>query len=453
MIRPDPIAGRSENAPRVSFYTLGCKLNYAETSTMARDFEAHDFEVTPFGSAADVTVINTCTVTEEAERKCRQVIRRARRANPEAFIVVTGCYAQLRPEAIAAIPGVDAVLGAQEKFRLFDVLGDFSRGEQTQVAVSCIDEAAAFGPAYSSGERTRAFLKVQDGCDYTCAFCTIPLARGRSRSHPLEPTLAQAREIAERGYREIVLSGVNIGLYGQEHGLTLLDLLRGLERIDGIERYRISSIEPNLLTDEIIDFVAASDTFQPHFHVPLQSGDDYVLGKMRRRYRRARYADRVARIRERMPHACIGVDVIVGFPAETEERFENTYRFLNDLPVSYLHVFTYSERPNTVAVERLDALGGTPVPKPERARRNRMLRILSEKKRLAFYREHLGTVRPVLWEGDAKDGWMHGFTDNYVRVRRPFDPAFDGRLTDARLTALAPDGSVEAEDAAFVSLL
>ncbi|QXD14986.1 tRNA (N(6)-L-threonylcarbamoyladenosine(37)-C(2))-methylthiotransferase MtaB [Rhodocaloribacter litoris] len=443
---------------KVSFYTLGCKLNYAETSTLARTFEAHDFEVTPFGSPADVTVINTCTVTEEAERKCRQVIRRARRASPGAFIIVTGCYAQLRPGEIAALPGVDAVLGAREKFRIFDILDDFSKREQTQVAVSCIDDVTDFGPAYSSGERTRAFLKVQDGCDYSCSFCTIPLARGRSRSHPLEPTIAQAREIAARGYKEIVLSGVNIGLYGQEHGLTLLDLLRALDAVEGIERYRISSIEPNLLSDEIIDFVAASEKFQPHFHIPLQSGDDFVLGKMRRRYRRALYAERVARIRDRMPHACIGVDVIVGFPAETAERFENTWHFLDALPVSYLHVFTYSERPHTAAVDHPDRAGGTPVPKPERARRNRRLRLLSEKKRQAFYREHIGTVRPVLWEGDNRDGWMHGFTDNYIRVRRPYDPAFEGRIEPVRLGAPAPDGTLEAEtagvdgEAAFVPL-
>lgn len=438
---------------KVSFYTLGCKLNYAETSTLARDFEARDFEVVPFGEAADVTVINTCTVTEEAERKCRQVIRRARRANPKAFILVTGCYAQLRPDEIAALPGVDAVLGAREKFHLFDVLGDFSKREQTQVAVSCIDEVEAFGPAYAAGERTRAFLKVQDGCDYTCAFCTIPQARGRSRSNPLEATVAQARAIAEKGFREIVLSGVNIGLYGQEHGHTLPDLLRALDRVEGIARYRISSIEPNLLTDEIIDFVAASERFQPHFHIPLQSGDDYVLGKMRRRYRRHVYAGRVARIKERLPHACIGVDVIVGFPAESAERFENTCRFLQDLPVSYLHVFTYSERPHTVAVDQPERVGGAPVPKAERARRNRVLRLLSDRKRAAFYKDHAGTTRPVLWEGDEKDGVMYGFTDNYIRVRRPYDPERVGRLEDVRLGPPAPDGALEAEDAAFVSLL
>lgn len=435
--------------PRVSFYTLGCKLNYAETSTLARDFETEGYQVVPFEEAADVTVINTCTVTSEADRKCRQTIRRALRANPEAFVVVTGCYAQLQPEEIAAIEGVDAVLGAQEKFRLFRLIEAFDKRERTQVAVSCIDEVTAFGPAYSSGERTRAFLKVQDGCDYTCAFCTIPRARGRSRSQGLEATLAQAHEVARQGYREVVLTGVNIGLYGQDHGTSFYELVRALDRVEGIERFRISSIEPNLLTDEIIDFVAGSERFQPHFHIPLQSGDDDVLGKMRRRYRRAVYAGRVRRIRERMPEASIGVDVIVGFPAETEARFENTCRFLTELPVSYLHVFTYSERADTAAVEHPDRMGGARVPKGERARRSRMLRILSEKKQHAFYAAHRGELRPVLWEGEEKEGAMYGFTDNYIKVQRPFDPACEGTVEPVRLGPFAPDGTLLAEDAAL----
>ena len=437
---------------RVSFYTLGCKLNYAETNTLARDFASRRFEVVPFGTPADVTVVNTCSVTAEADRKCRQVVRRARWASPDAFIVVTGCYAQLQPEAIARIPGVDAVLGAREKFRLFEVLEDFNRPDQTQVAVSCIDDVTTFGPAYSTGERTRAFLKVQDGCDYRCSFCTIPAARGRSRSHPLAPLLAQAREIAARGYKEVVLSGVNIGLYGQEHGLTLLDLLRALDEVEGLERYRISSIEPNLLTDAIIDFVAASRAFQPHFHLPLQSGDDGVLRKMRRRYRRDHYTDRVNRIKERMPDACIGVDVIVGFPAETPERFENTCRYLEALPVSYLHVFTYSERPGTAAVDHLERMGMAPVPGPERARRNRVLRLLSEKKRRTFYSAHLGRIRPVLWEDEEKDGLMYGFTDNYIKMHQPFDKAEAGMIRPVRLEAVGTDGTVSAADPAPISL-
>ncbi len=444
--------------PRVAFYTLGCKLNFAETSSLQRAFEERAYEVTPFGEAADVAVINTCTVTAEADRKCRQVIRRALRANPETCVVVTGCYAQLQPETIAAIEGVDVVLGAHEKFQLFQLVEAFEKREETQVSVSCIDDVTTFGPAFSSNERTRAFLKVQDGCDYTCAFCTIPLARGRSRSAPLGQILDQAREIAAGGFKEIVLSGVNIGLYGQGSldqapDASLLDLLRALETVDGIERYRISSIEPNLLTDAIIDFVAESAKFQPHFHIPLQSGDDDVLGTMRRRYRRALYADRVARILRLMPDACIGADVIVGFPAETEARFENTVQFLNDLPVAYLHAFTYSERPNTVAVDHLDKMDGATVPKAERSRRNRMLRILSQKKQHAFYNRHLGSTRPVLWESTEKNGLMHGFTDNYVKVQRPHDEARTGTIETVRLGAFAEDGSVTAEDAAFMSLL
>lgn len=435
--------------PRVSFCTLGCKLNFAETSTLERDFLAHHYEVVPFGEPSDVTVINTCTVTAEAERQCRQIIRRAIRQNPKAFIIVTGCYAQLRPEAIARIEGVDVVLGAREKFHLFELIESFQKKEQTQVAVSCIDELQEFGPAFSSTERTRAFLKIQDGCDYVCSFCTIPQARGRSRSQPIEATVAQAHQLAELGFKEIVLTGVNIGLYGQEFGKTLLDLLRALDRVDGIERYRISSIEPNLLTDELIAFVAESRAFMPHFHLPLQSGDNFVLGKMRRRYRRELYAERVARIQELLPEAAIGVDVIVGFPAETPERFENTYRFLNELACAYLHVFTYSERPGTAAVEQLDRVGGQPIPKPERSRRNRMLQALSHKKRHAFYQAHQGQVRPVLWESAEKHGLMYGYTDNYIRVHRRFDPEHVGQIEPVRLGNFAPDGTLIAEEVTF----
>lgn len=435
--------------PRVSFCTLGCKLNFAETSTLERDFLAHHYEVVPFGEPSDVTVINTCTVTAEAERQCRQIIRRAIRQNPKAFIIVTGCYAQLRPEAIARIEGVDVVLGAREKFHLFELIESFQKKEQTQVAVSCIDELQEFGPAFSSTERTRAFLKIQDGCDYVCSFCTIPQARGRSRSQPIEATVAQAHQLAELGFKEIVLTGVNIGLYGQEFGKTLLDLLRALDRVDGIERYRISSIEPNLLTDELIAFVAESRAFMPHFHLPLQSGDNFVLGKMRRRYRRELYAKRVARIQELLPESAIGVDVIVGFPAETPERFENTYRFLNELACAYLHVFTYSERPGTAAVEQLDRVGGQPIPKPERSRRNRMLQALSHKKRHAFYQAHQGQVRPVLWESAEKHGLMYGYTDNYIRVHRRFDPEHVGQIEPVRLGNFAPDGTLIAEEVTF----
>lgn len=440
--------------PRVSFYTLGCKLNVAETNTLQGDFERRDYEAVPFGEEADVTVVNTCTVTAEAERQCRQIIRRALRANPKTFVVVTGCYAQLRPEEIAAIDGVDAVLGAGEKFRLFDVVEAFSKREETQIAVSCIDDATHFGPAYSAGARTRAFLKVQDGCDYSCSFCTIPMARGRSRSQSVEATVAQAHDIAGAGFREIVLSGVNIGLYGQDldGDTALLDLFRALDAVDGIERFRISSIEPNLLTDAIIDFVAGSRAFVPHFHIPLQSGDDAVLGAMRRRYRRRVYAERVEHLLRRMPDAGIGADVIVGFPAETPERFANTRAFLRDLPVSYLHVFTYSERPGTIAVERLKKQGMA-IPKAERSRRNRVLRVLSEKKQHAFYAAHRDRVRPVLWEEAGRGGLMHGYTDNYIRVQRPHDPALAGTVEQVRLGEIGGDGTVVAENATFISLL
>ncbi len=437
---------------RVSFYTLGCKLNYAETRSIQRDFEARDFDVVPFGTPADVTVINTCTVTNTAEAKARKMIRRALRDRPDTFVVVTGCYAQLRPDELAAIDGVDVVLGAQEKFQLFDLIDTFSKQEQTQVSVSCIDNADTFGPAFSSGERTRAFLKVQDGCDYSCSFCTIPNARGPSRSQSIDVTVAQARHLVAEGYTEIVLTGVNIGLFGQERGSSFLDLVRALDRVDGVERYRISSIEPNLLTKQIITFVAESGAFQPHFHIPLQSGDGHVLGAMRRRYQRDVYADRVATIRKLMPDAGIGCDVIVGFPAEDEAWFENSYRFINELPVTYLHVFTYSERPVTAAVEQPERVGGSAPPKPERSRRNKMLRMLSKKKEHAFAAQHEGAVRGVLWETPQDNDFMYGYTDNYIRVRRNADPEREGVIEPVRLGALNDDGTVQAEDATFIPI-
>ena len=407
----------------------------------------------PVGQSADVTVINTCSVTDEAERKCRQIIRRALRGNPDTFVIVTGCYAQLRSEDIAAIPGVDWVLGTHEKFHLFDYIESFTKGENTQVEVSCIDNIDSFGPAYAASERTRAFLKIQDGCDYTCSFCTIPAARGKSRSSSIDAVVIQAEEIASAGFREIVLSGVNIGLFGQDTGESLARLFRQLDRVSGIERYRISSIEPNLLTNELIEFVASSKRFMPHFHVPLQSGDDFVLGKMRRRYVRAQYRDRIERIRESMPHAGIGVDVIVGFPAETEIRFQNTFEFLSELPVSYLHVFTYSERPGTVALDQLPLIGGRSVPKHDRSRRNRRLRVLSREKRHTFYSEFLGSVRSVLWESGERDGRICGFTDNYIRVERDIDHGLIGSIEDTRLTEIADTGNVLTDSPEFVSII
>jgi threonylcarbamoyladenosine tRNA methylthiotransferase MtaB len=430
----------------VAFHTLGCKLNFAETGTMAEQFRQRDFHAVPFGEAADVVVLNTCTVTDEADRKCRQAIRKALRANPEAFVIVTGCFAQLRPEEVAGIDGVDLVLGANEKFNLFAYLDVLDKQEQTQIEVSCIDDVTAFGAAYSASERTRAFLKVQDGCDYTCSFCTIPQARGRSRSETIPGVVRQAEAIAEAGYKEIVLSGVNIGLFGQERGEELLDLLRELDRVEGIYRFRISSCEPNLLTDDIVDFVASSRAFMPHFHLPLQSGDDFVLGKMRRRYQRSLYQDRVERIHRLMPDAAVGVDVIVGFPAETPERFDNTFAFLADLPISYLHVFTYSERPDTVAVDQLKKMGGGVVPKQERSQRNRRLRLLSEKKRAGFYARFLGSERPVLWEDMDRDGWMSGFTDNHIRVEAPYDGERVGRIESVSLDILSATGNVRSAE-------
>lgn len=437
---------------RVAFYTLGCKLNFAETGTIRDSFVEKSYDVVPFGEPADVAVINTCTVTEEADRKCRQIIRRALRANENAFIIVTGCYAQLQPKEIAKIEGVDAVLGANEKFQLFNLLNNFEKREQTQIDVSCIDDVNTFGPAYSASERSRAFLKVQDGCDYSCSFCTIPLARGKSRSQSITETVRQARDIANRGYKEIVISGVNIGLFGQDTDESLLELLHQLDQVEGIERYRISSIEPNLLTNEIIDFVADSRAFQPHFHIPMQSGDDFVLGKMRRRYKRDTYKNRVAYIKEKMPHAAIGVDIIVGFPAETDDRFENTFDFISELPISYLHVFTYSERPNTVAVEQVETESWSPVPKQERSKRNRRLRLLSEKKRAAFYAAHLRQTRPVLWEADKKGEKMFGYTDNYIRVEHPYEESRPHTISDAFLESMSETGTVLTGDEAFISL-
>ena len=424
---------------RVSLHTLGCKLNFADTGTIGRAFTERGFRTVPFGESSDVAVINTCTVTEEAERKCRQAIRRALRANPGTYVIVTGCYAQLRPEEIAEIEGVDLVLGTAEKQDVFAYAEAFAKNERTQIHVSCIDDAVDFGPSHAAGERTRAFLKVQDGCDYSCSFCTIPAARGKSRSHSIAGTVREAEAIGKAGFSEVVVSGINLGLFGQDTGETLLDLLRRLDAVESIRRFRISSIEPNLLSDEVIDFVAGSRAFQPHFHVPLQSGDDEVLGTMRRRYQRNVYADRVARIRQQMPHACIGVDVIVGFPTETDARFRNTVGFLEDLEVSYLHVFTYSERPDTTAVAHF---GSNVIDRAVRSERNRTLRLVSAAKRNAFYRSHVGSVRPVLWE--APDGEViQGFTDNYIRVRRPSQPHLVGTIERVQLVDVAADGRVE----------
>lgn len=430
-------------AKKVAYYTLGCKLNYSETSTIARDLEKEGFEKVPFGQPADLFVINTCSVTDNADKKCRQVVRQAQRANPEGFVAVVGCYAQLQPEEIAAIPGVDLVLGASEKFRLSDYLDNLEKNDFGQVHSCEIGQADFYVGSYAIGDRTRAFLKVQDGCDYKCTYCTIPLARGISRSDTLENVLANAREIAGQGIREIVLTGVNIGDYGKgefgnkKHEHTFLELVQALDAVPGIARFRISSIEPNLLRNETIDFVAASKRFVPHFHIPLQSGSNEMLNRMRRRYLRELYVERVSRIKQTMPQACIGVDVIVGFPGETEAHFMETYEFLHGLEVSYLHVFTYSERPDTPAAE----MEGV-VPQKERSRRSKMLRSLSDKKRRAFYRSQLGRACTVLFEGENKKGYIHGFTENYVKVKAPWDPALAGTVHRVRLTGIDSDGLV-----------
>ncbi|MGA9212420.1 tRNA (N(6)-L-threonylcarbamoyladenosine(37)-C(2))-methylthiotransferase MtaB [Kaistella sp.] len=427
-----------------AFHTLGCKLNFAETSTIARQLTGAGYQKVSFDEPAHVYIINTCSVTENADRECKFHVKRAMKANPDGLVVILGCYAQLKPEEISAIEGVDLVLGAKEKFNILSYLDDLQKSENHGIIHSCeIDEADFFIGSYSIGDRTRAFLKVQDGCDYKCTYCTIPLARGISRSDTIDSVVKNATEIAQKGIREIVLTGVNIGDYGKgefgnkKHEHTFLDLISELDQIEGIERIRISSIEPNLLKDESIELVARSKRFVPHFHIPLQSGSDDLLKKMKRRYMSGLYSDRVAKIREVMPDSCIGVDVIVGFPGETEEKFLETYNFLNELPISYLHVFTYSERENTEAAE-MDGI----IPIPERKRRNKMLRILSEKKKMAFYQTQLGKTLPILWEHENKNGMMYGFTENYVRVQKPFDENSVNQIENLKLTKIESDGTV-----------
>lgn len=426
---------------KVAFYTLGCKLNYSETSTIGRQFTEAGFDVVPFTDTADVYVINTCSVTDHADKKCRKVVKEALKHSPKAYVAIVGCYAQLKPQEISEIPGVDAVFGAAEKFTLVEHIADLTKNEKAQVFNSPIEATQDFIGSYSYGDRTRTFLKVQDGCDYSCTFCTIPLARGASRSNTIAEVVAQANEIAASGVKEIVLTGVNLGDFGIRNGQRedrFLDLIIALDEVEGIDRIRISSIEPNLLSAEIIEFVAQSKRFVPHFHIPLQSGNNKILGLMRRRYRRELYAERVAAIKAIMPNCCIGVDVIVGFPGEEREDFIDTYNFLNELPISYLHVFTYSERENTPAIDLPNAVPGS-----QRADRNKMLHILSEKKRRAFYESQLGHKAEVLFEGDQKEGYMHGFTRNYVKVKTPYDPLLVNELKQVELKALAADGDVE----------
>jgi threonylcarbamoyladenosine tRNA methylthiotransferase MtaB len=401
----------STQAKRVAFHTLGCKLNFSETATISRDFLRHGFEKVNYQDKADIYVLNTCSVTENADKEARKLIRQAKQRNPNSSVAVIGCYAQLKPNDIAAIDGVDIVLGAEEKFNLLNHLDSINLNGSTKVIQSEIDHVHKFTPSYSSSERTRSFLKIQDGCDYTCSFCTIPLARGQSRSDTISNTLKVAKEVAETDTREIVLTGINIGDYGKGSSETFFDLIQQLDLLDGIDRIRISSIEPNLLTNEIIEFCASSKKFMPHFHVPLQSGSDKILGAMRRRYKRDLYVNRVTRIKQTIADACIGVDVIVGFPGETEKDFLDTYNFLNELDISYLHVFTYSERPNTDAIEMSEI-----VSKEIRRERSKMLHILSDKKRRFFHDQFISKYRPVLFES-MKNGKLSGHTDNYIQVQ------------------------------------
>lgn len=419
----------------VAFHTLGCKLNFAETSTIARQLKAEGYTKVDFKDAADVYVINTCSVTENADKECKLIVNRALAKNANAFVAIIGCYAQLKPEQIANIKGVDVVLGATEKFNISKYITE--KKNKTEIFSCEIADATQFISSYSAGDRTRVFLKVQDGCDYNCSFCTIPLARGKSRSDSVENVITRANEIVSHGTKEIVLTGVNLGDFGNDDGENFYHLAKELDKIEGLERIRISSIEPNLLTNEIIEWVSASKKFVPHFHIPLQSGSNKILKLMRRRYLRELYAQRVEKIKSLMPHCCIGVDVITGFPGETEEDFLDTYYFLNELDISYLHVFTYSERDNTHAL-LLDGV----VDKAERKRRTNMLRILSEKKLHAFYDEHIGKTLPVLFESDNKNGFMHGFTNNYLKVKTPFDVALINQIVFCKTESVDADGEV-----------
>jgi threonylcarbamoyladenosine tRNA methylthiotransferase MtaB len=428
---------------KVAFYTLGCKLNFSETSTIARNFQNEGFDRVEFNEVADIYVINTCSVTDNADKRFKTIVKNALKQNEKAFLIAIGCYAQLKPEELAAVDGVDLVLGATEKFKVTDYINDLSKNDMGEVHSCEIEEADFYVGSYSIGDRTRAFLKVQDGCDYKCTYCTIPLARGISRSDTLENVLKNAKEISQKGIKEIVLTGVNIGDYGKgefgnkKHEHTFNELVKELDTVEGIHRLRISSIEPNLLTNETIEFVANSNSFVPHFHIPLQSGSDTLLKLMKRRYLRETYDNRVDAIKKIMPNACIGVDVIVGFPGETDALFLETYNYLNQLDISYLHVFTYSERPNTEAVE-MDGI----VPLKTRSKRSKMLRGLSVKKRRAFYESQLGNESVVLFESENKEGFIHGFTENYVKVKTPWNPELVNTLHPIKLTKIDEDGCV-----------
>ncbi|AMS26919.1 2-methylthioadenine synthetase [Bacteroidetes bacterium UKL13-3] len=429
----------------VAFYTLGCKLNFSETSTIGRQLKEEGYQKVDFEQGADVYVINTCSVTDNADKKCKRIVKEALRHNPRAFVTIIGCYAQLKPKEIARIPGVDLVLGAAEKFNISEYLTDTRKKDVAEVKDGKIKEVLEYHASYSIGDRTRSFLKVQDGCDYFCSFCTIPLARGKSRSDTIANVVKQAKEVVESGIKEIVLTGVNTGDFGAQTGETFFDLLKALDEVEGLNRLRISSIEPNLLTDEIIEFVASSKTIVPHFHIPLQSGSDKILESMRRRYLTELYTSRVHKIKSLMPHCCIGIDVIVGFPSETHDDFLDTYNYLNGLDISYLHVFTYSERPNTTANKMAEK-----IPMHERAERSKMLHILSDKKRRYFYEQYIGNTRPVLWEIENDGNIMHGFTDNYIKVKKPYDPISVNEIENVTLVEIDAEMLVSVKMPALV---
>jgi threonylcarbamoyladenosine tRNA methylthiotransferase MtaB len=429
----------------VAFYTLGCKLNFSETSTIGRQLADEGFSKVSFEQGADIYVINTCSVTDHADRKCKKIVREALRHNPQAYVAIIGCYAQLKPQEIAQIPGVDLVLGAAEKFNIASYLHSTQKKEQAEVKDGRIKEVFEYHSSYSLGDRTRTFLKVQDGCDYFCAFCTIPLARGSSRSDSIANVVEQAKVIVLSGIKEIVLTGVNTGDFGTNTGETFFELLQALENVEGLERLRISSIEPNLLSDEIIRWAAKSRIIVPHFHIPLQSGNDEILQLMRRKYNTSLYTSRINLIKQLMPHACIGVDVIVGFPGETHEHFLSTYQYLNELDISYLHVFTYSERINTTAIKMKGR-----VKQSDRHDRNKMLSILSEKKKRFFYEQNLGKTYKVLWEAENDNSTMYGFTENYIKVKTTYDPMLVNEIVDVTLNSIDEDLVVSAKPAMLV---
>ena len=427
---------------KVAFYTLGCKLNFSETSTLSRLFEEGGYAKVDFEENPDIFIINTCSVTENADKKCKQLVRRALKINPEALVAIVGCYAQLKPEEIGKIPGVDLVLGANEKFNVLDHIEKLDKKQENSIVqFDSIKKTTEFVPSFSYGDRTRSFLKVQDGCDYFCTFCTIPLARGKSRNASISETVEEAKKIALTEIKEVVLTGVNIGDFGQGGTETFFQLIQHLDLVEGIDRFRISSIEPNLLTNEIIEFcLNDSQRFVPHFHIPLQSGSNKLLKAMRRKYLRELYAERVAKIKEIEPTCCIGVDVIVGFPGETDEEFMETVSFLKELDISYLHVFTYSERANTTAIKMAEA-----VPMDVRKERSKILHLLSDRKKRLFYEQNIGNIRTALIESEQDEGWLYGFTENYVKIRIPFDAAIANQFKKIRLTKVNSDGTMDCE--------